>query len=723
MSINIGDNLSYLGAKPLDGRLKYDTMSEMAGMSDNVLYDGCLAYCVGTGKTYQWKSTNAVDPTTGKWREFTSGGGTAEDPIEYVSELPTSGIEDKIYGIRVTSGITKTIQIIKPIAGQLSKEEATAYFSQFFTVTEESSTRLSLSVYPDLVLSRDGWSQDYKAADGDIVTLAYLVDTQELSWTNSSSQETSTAAWSVSPISCTSAYFPTYKYYAGVESSQELNELGAGGGSVDIDNDTIVENQQGQISVSPAFKKIFYGTKAEWDNLTLDEKKSYDGGGTTDELPSASGGATDVIEDVITLPTTDVQDIFYRTEEITDYTTSYPDFSQTEESLMALFTPYGFTEGERISNYHTTNDYTYYLVIKLANPKNVYIKVGQYYTGYLYLFQGVQGGIWKVGERDSQFGDGFYNATNNIAFGLGEGKKLFAGDSSNNTTSPVGSAEADEWTILKDQQGVISVNEEINPSEFTGTMAEWEALPTATKALYQRLNTTDDDGGAVEVSNEAILGDMKPITSNGAAKLLCGSSTTSYTDCNNIIKAGTYTITPLLSNRPSDCDYGVMMVFGNTPNVASASSQWIYQYFYETAASGGAPGRVYRRMCINPNTLTPSASQWSVWELVNGIENGTITRNTSISESMNEAFLQKTGRVAQLHANINGCVITGNQLTTIATVSAGFLPACSSWMLIDADFVAQGVRCFMNASGEIQVLFPQSGTYNIRIDKTYITAS
>jgi hypothetical protein len=122
MSINIGDNLSYLGAKPLDGRLKYDTMSEMAGMADNVLYEGCLAYCVGTGKTYQWKSTNAVDPTTGKWREFTSGGGTAEDPIEYVSQLPTSGIEDKIYGIKVTSGITKTIQIIKPIPGQLSKE-------------------------------------------------------------------------------------------------------------------------------------------------------------------------------------------------------------------------------------------------------------------------------------------------------------------------------------------------------------------------------------------------------------------------------------------------------------------------------------------------------------------------------------------------------------------------------------------------------------------------
>lgn len=288
MSINIGDNLSYLGAKPLDGRLKYDTVSEMAGMADNVLYEGCLAYCVGTGKTYQWKSSNTVDPTTGKWREFTSGGGTAEDPIEYVSELPTSGIEDKIYGIKVTSGITKTIQIIKPIPGQLSKEEATAYFSQFFTVTEESNTRLSLSVYPDLVLSRDGWTDDYKAADGDIVTLAYLVDSQELSWTNSSSQETSTAAWSLSPIRCTSAYFPTYKYYAGVETTQELNEIGAGGsGDVDIDNDTIIENQQGELSVSPAFKKIFLGTEAEWNALTTAEKIQWDEAHIPDATESA----------------------------------------------------------------------------------------------------------------------------------------------------------------------------------------------------------------------------------------------------------------------------------------------------------------------------------------------------------------------------------------------------------------------------------------------------
>lgn len=519
MSINIGDNLSYLGAKPLDGRLKYDTVSAMAGMSDNVLYDGCLAYCVGSDKTYQWKSTNTVDPTTGKWREFTSGGGTAEDPIEYVNELPTSGIEDKIYGIRVTSGITKTIQLIKPIAGQLSKEEATAYFSQFFTVTEQSSTRLSLSVYPDLVLSRDGWGQDYKAVDGDIVTLSYLVDTQELSWTNSSSQETSTAAWSVSPISCTSAYFPTYKYYAGVEDTQELNEIGAGG-SADIDNHTIIKNQQ-------------------------------------------------------------------------------------EE---------------------------------------------------------------------------------------------------------------------------ICINEEINPSEFTGTMAEWVALPTATKALYQRLNTTDDDGGAVEVSNEAILGDMKPITSNGAAKLLCCPQSNPYNDCNNIIKVGTYTISPAISNRPSNTDYGVLMVFGHNTNTASSSSQWIYQYFYETAGVGGIPGRVYRRACVNPNSLTPTSAQWMNWELISGVEqiSNPFTVNSTTVTNAGEIVAMKQSRVVQfkVYLDVLKNVTTGSWIT-LGTVVDSIKPAMETVLTIsDGSTVMRTALARITTNGEVQIWGNQElNSMSSRFSATYFSAS
>lgn len=73
MSLVIGDNFSYQGAKPLDARLVYATLADMKAAADSTLYNGILAYCTGADKTYQWKSTNTVDADTGKWREFSSG--------------------------------------------------------------------------------------------------------------------------------------------------------------------------------------------------------------------------------------------------------------------------------------------------------------------------------------------------------------------------------------------------------------------------------------------------------------------------------------------------------------------------------------------------------------------------------------------------------------------------------------------------------------------------
>lgn len=89
MALTLGDNFSYQGAKPLDARLKYDTLAAMKAVADATMYDGCMAYCTATDKTYQWKSTNDVDETTGKWREFTSGGDTIQ-----VDTLPTAGADE-----------------------------------------------------------------------------------------------------------------------------------------------------------------------------------------------------------------------------------------------------------------------------------------------------------------------------------------------------------------------------------------------------------------------------------------------------------------------------------------------------------------------------------------------------------------------------------------------------------------------------------------------------
>ena len=75
MAINVADNFSYKGGKPLDARTKYATIADMVATPAADLYDGCMAYVSGVKKNYQYDSSNTSDPTLGKWREFESGGG------------------------------------------------------------------------------------------------------------------------------------------------------------------------------------------------------------------------------------------------------------------------------------------------------------------------------------------------------------------------------------------------------------------------------------------------------------------------------------------------------------------------------------------------------------------------------------------------------------------------------------------------------------------------
>lgn len=74
MSITVGDNFQYLGGKPLDSRLKFATVAAMKAFAEASLYDGCFAYITENKKYYTYDSSNTVDSTTGKWREFESGG-------------------------------------------------------------------------------------------------------------------------------------------------------------------------------------------------------------------------------------------------------------------------------------------------------------------------------------------------------------------------------------------------------------------------------------------------------------------------------------------------------------------------------------------------------------------------------------------------------------------------------------------------------------------------
>lgn len=88
MAINVADNFSYKGGKPLDNRTKYSTIESMVATPAADLYDGCLAYVTSTKKNYQYDSTNTVDENLGKWRELQTGG-TGEG-------IPTGGTTGQI---------------------------------------------------------------------------------------------------------------------------------------------------------------------------------------------------------------------------------------------------------------------------------------------------------------------------------------------------------------------------------------------------------------------------------------------------------------------------------------------------------------------------------------------------------------------------------------------------------------------------------------------------
>lgn len=80
MSLNIADNFSYRGQKPLDQRLVFDTLLDMAGVANSEVYTGLLSFNLENNTFYIYDDSNNLDAVTGKWREFSvsSGSGSAE---------------------------------------------------------------------------------------------------------------------------------------------------------------------------------------------------------------------------------------------------------------------------------------------------------------------------------------------------------------------------------------------------------------------------------------------------------------------------------------------------------------------------------------------------------------------------------------------------------------------------------------------------------------------
>lgn len=70
MAIKIGSNFTFQGEQPNFERDRFATKADMKAFPETSIDDGHLSYCAEDGNTYQFKSSNAVDATTGKWRLF-----------------------------------------------------------------------------------------------------------------------------------------------------------------------------------------------------------------------------------------------------------------------------------------------------------------------------------------------------------------------------------------------------------------------------------------------------------------------------------------------------------------------------------------------------------------------------------------------------------------------------------------------------------------------------
>ena len=89
MAIKIGASIAYNGKLPNFERDSFETKAAMKAFDENSVDEGHLSYCEEDGNIYQYKHTNTVDATTGRWRIFKTDivvdaalNGTSKNPIQ-----------------------------------------------------------------------------------------------------------------------------------------------------------------------------------------------------------------------------------------------------------------------------------------------------------------------------------------------------------------------------------------------------------------------------------------------------------------------------------------------------------------------------------------------------------------------------------------------------------------------------------------------------------------
>ena len=119
MAIKTGDNFLYRGKKPLDSRDSFDTILAMTTFAESSIDEGHISYVKETDKYYKFNSTNDVDTTLGKWREYNGGGSSTDEKVKLdAAATDAKYLNELIDNSTIEVDATNNCLVVKKIDGQ-----------------------------------------------------------------------------------------------------------------------------------------------------------------------------------------------------------------------------------------------------------------------------------------------------------------------------------------------------------------------------------------------------------------------------------------------------------------------------------------------------------------------------------------------------------------------------------------------------------------------------
>lgn len=119
MAIKTGDNFLYRGKKPLDSRDSFDTILAMTTFAESSIDEGHISYVKETDKYYKFNSTNDVDITLGKWREYNGGGSSTDEKVKLDADAADAKyLNELIDNSTIEVDTTNNYLVVKKIDGQ-----------------------------------------------------------------------------------------------------------------------------------------------------------------------------------------------------------------------------------------------------------------------------------------------------------------------------------------------------------------------------------------------------------------------------------------------------------------------------------------------------------------------------------------------------------------------------------------------------------------------------